>query len=232
MAAPRTVILVPVGSAIDPGCEDALRELERRGDLVRRVRGYSAIDAARNQLATDALADGFDELLWVDTDIVFRPDDVDALRAHGRPFVCGLYPKKGPRQFACAFLPGTAGRHLRQAGGLIPVLYCGFGFVFTRREVFDAVRVCHDLPTLNRRFERPLVPYFAPLWAGERGRRPRTCPRTTPSASGPGGRGSRSSPTPASGSGTSARTGTAGRTPAATRFGTGPTPSTCRRRGS
>ena len=50
------VVLVPVGSAIDPACDDGLRELERRGYAVRRVRGYSAIDSARNQMATDALS--------------------------------------------------------------------------------------------------------------------------------------------------------------------------------
>src|SRR5579884_851761 len=57
------VVLVPVGGPIDPDCEDGLRELERRGYAVWRVRGYSAIDAARNQMASDALAQGFDELM-------------------------------------------------------------------------------------------------------------------------------------------------------------------------
>lgn len=38
----RCVILVSVSGAIDPGCEDGLRELERRGYAVWRVRGYSA----------------------------------------------------------------------------------------------------------------------------------------------------------------------------------------------
>jgi hypothetical protein len=52
----RCIVLVPVGGAIDPGCEDGLRELERRGYPVWRVRGYSAIDAARNQMASGALA--------------------------------------------------------------------------------------------------------------------------------------------------------------------------------
>lgn len=51
----RCVILMPVGGAIEPRCEDGLRELERRGYPVWRVRGYSAIDAARNQMASDAL---------------------------------------------------------------------------------------------------------------------------------------------------------------------------------
>src|SRR5215210_4470824 len=82
----RCVVLVPIGSHIDPACDDAFRELERRGYTVWRVRGYSAVDAARNQMATDALAQGFDELVWIDSDVVFRPDDVDRLRSHALPF--------------------------------------------------------------------------------------------------------------------------------------------------
>jgi hypothetical protein len=78
------VVLVPVG-AIDPVCEDALRELERRGYVVWRVRGYTALDAALNQMASDALAQGCDELMWIDSDIVFDPDDVDKLRRHDLP---------------------------------------------------------------------------------------------------------------------------------------------------
>ena len=160
---PGCVVLVPVGGAIDPGCDAALVALERRGYAVRRVRGYSAVDAARNQMATDALADGFDELMWVDSDVVFDPTDVDKLRGHGLPIACGLYPKKGPREFACAFLPGTAAVTFGAAGGLAEVRYCGFGFVHTRRAVYETVRARLGLPTLNQRFDRPLVPYFGPL---------------------------------------------------------------------
>jgi hypothetical protein len=71
------VILVPVGGYVEPGCEEGLRELERRGYPVWRVRGYSAVDAARNQMATDTLAQGFEELLWIDSDGVFDPNDVE-----------------------------------------------------------------------------------------------------------------------------------------------------------
>ncbi|MBX9627763.1 MAG: DUF4350 domain-containing protein [Gemmataceae bacterium] len=159
----RCAVLVPIGGCIDPGCEAALQEIERRGYPVRRVRGYSAVDAARNQMATDALAGGFDELFWIDSDIVFDPADVDRLRAHNLPFACGLYPKKGPREMACAFLPGTSSVTFGAGGGLVEVRYCGFGFAHTRRAVYDAVRETLRLPTLNQRFPRPLVPYFAPL---------------------------------------------------------------------
>src|SRR5712671_7135511 len=66
----RCVVLVPYFESIHPDCESALHELERRGYAVRRVGGYAQIDVARNQLASDALRDGFEETLWIDADIV------------------------------------------------------------------------------------------------------------------------------------------------------------------
>jgi hypothetical protein len=163
----RCVILVPVGGTIDSGCEDALRELERRGYPVWRAQGYAAIDAARNQMANDALAQGFDELMWIDADIVFDPDDVDELRQHDLPLVCGLYPKKSCRQFACAFLPETRQLLFGTRGDLIELLYCGFGFVLTRRVLYETMQRQLELPVCNQRFGAPLVPYFTPLIAGE-----------------------------------------------------------------
>ena len=157
------VVLVPIGGAVDPGCDDALRELERRGHPVWRVRGYSAVDAARNQLATDALAKGFPELLWVDSDVAFDPNDVARLRSHDLPFTCGLYPKKGPRQFACEFLPNTPPVRFGTKGGLTAIRYCGFGFTHVRRAVFEAVQKHYNLPVCNQRFKSVLVPYFQPM---------------------------------------------------------------------
>ena len=161
--ASRRVVLVPVGSHIDPACDDGLRELEKRGYVVWRVRGYSAIDAARSQMATDALAQSFDELVWIDSDVAFQADDVDRLRAHNLPFACGLYPKKSRREFAATFLPGTRQVRFGTGGGLTEVLYCGFGFVYTKREVYDTIRDKLKLPSCNQRFGSLLVSYFAPL---------------------------------------------------------------------
>jgi hypothetical protein len=152
LPASRCVVLVPVDGAIDPGCEDALRELERRGYAVWRVRGYAAVDAARNQMANDALAQGFDELIWIDSDIVFDPDDVDKLRRHDLPLVCGLYPKKACRQFACAFLPDTRQVSFGVRGGLTEILYCGFGFVPTRRLLYETMQQQLGLTLCNQRF--------------------------------------------------------------------------------
>ncbi len=119
------------------------------------MHGYSAIDAARNQMANDALAQGFDELMWIDADIVFDPDDVDKLRRHDLPLVCGIYPKKACRQFACAFLPHTRQVRFGVQGGLLEILYCGFGFVYTRREVYQTMQEQLRLPVCNQQFQTP-----------------------------------------------------------------------------
>ena len=165
------VVLVPIGGPLDPGCDDALRELERRGHPVWRVRGYSAVDAARNQLATDAIGKGFAELMWVDADVAFDPNDVAKLRSHHLPFTCGLYPKKGPRQFAAEFLPGTPSVRFGKSGGLTEIRYCGFGFTHVRRAVFEAVQRHAGLPVCNQRFGSLLVPYFEPTSIPEPGGR-------------------------------------------------------------
>jgi hypothetical protein len=156
-------VLVPVGAHVEPDCEKGLQALEARGYEVRRVRGYAAIDQARSQMATDALADGFDELMWIDADIVFDPADVERLRRHGRPVVCGIYPKKNARALACHLLPDTPTLRFGSHGGLVEVLYAPTGFLLTRRTVYERMLEHEELPVCNQRFTRPVVPYFLPL---------------------------------------------------------------------
>ncbi|MDA1050976.1 MAG: hypothetical protein O3C40_10915 [Planctomycetota bacterium] len=160
----RCVVLVPIGEQVVPACEEALAELKRRGYPVRRVRGYSAIDQGRNQMATDAMADGFDETMWIDSDVGFDPDDIDKLRRHNVPIVCGIYPQKGRRVLACHVLPGTEKLIFGNEGGLTEILYAGTGFLHVRREAYETIRRELQLPLCNERFGgRPMVPFFQPM---------------------------------------------------------------------
>lgn len=158
------MILVPVGSHVEPACEVGLRELESRGFEVRRVRGYSAIDQGRCQMASDASADGFDATFWIDADIGFTADDVERLLAHDVPIVAATYPQKGRRALTCHVLPGTEQLVFGEQGGLLEVLYVGTGFLLVRREVYETMGQQLELPVCNERFPgRPLVPYFLPM---------------------------------------------------------------------
>lgn len=158
----RCVVLVPYTGSIEPDCDEALKELERRGYPVRRVRGFAAIDQGRNQLATDAMLDGFEETMWIDADIRFHPNDVDRLRSHQQPIVCGIYAQKGKRSLACHALPGTPELRLGVGGGLRDILYAGTGFLLVRREVYLRMQTELRLPVCNERFKHPMLPYFQP----------------------------------------------------------------------
>ena len=144
-------------------CDDALRELERRGYTVRRVRGYSQIDLARSQIATRALDDGFEETFWIDADVVFWPDDVDRLRAHRLPLACAIYAKKAARELACHVMPGTQEIVFGRGGGLMEILYGATGFLLVRRQLYEEMERRLQLPRCNVRFGSPVVPYFLPL---------------------------------------------------------------------
>ncbi|MFT3924399.1 MAG: hypothetical protein QM778_17815 [Myxococcales bacterium] len=158
----RLVVLVPTTHGKpEPACEEGLRALERSGIEVRRVSGYAAIDFARCIMATRALDDGFDELLWIDDDIAFDPTDVERLRTSDQVLVAGAYAKKGRRQLAVRELPGTASFTFGPRGGLQEVLYAGTGFMYTRRALYDAMST--ELPVCNTQFGQRVVPYFLPF---------------------------------------------------------------------
>jgi hypothetical protein len=160
-------VLVPIATHIEPPCEEGLRELERRGYVVGRVRGYSAIDQARNQMASDALAEGFEETIWIDADIGFDPNAVDRLRSHRLPIVGGIYPKKGRRELACHVIPGTEKLIFGRQGGLVELQYAAAGFLLVHREVYLEMQRRLELPCCNERWGRPIYPFFQPLVASD-----------------------------------------------------------------
>jgi hypothetical protein len=163
MSTNRCIVLVPVGNHVEPECERGLALLESRGYTIRRVSGYAAIDQGRSQMATDVLAEGFDELMWIDSDVAFDPDSVDRLRSHDLPIACGIYPKKGVRALSCHLAPNTTQVVFGTGGGLLEITYAATGFLHTRRAVYEAMRDRLELPVCNESFGRPMVPYFLPM---------------------------------------------------------------------
>jgi hypothetical protein len=157
------VALVPVANVMEPECEASLQKLRARGIKVRVYRGASAIDQARSIMVRSALEDGFTELLWVDSDIAFEPSDVDLLLSHDKPLVCGIYPKKGARALSCHVLPGTQELVFGEGGGPIEILYAAGGFTLVRRTVYDTIKEKLALPTCNKQFSAPMVPFYMPL---------------------------------------------------------------------
>ena len=159
----RVVVLVPFLTHIEHTCELGLRELERMGYTVRRQPSSAAIDRTRCDMATAALADNFEHLMWIDSDVEFAPAAVDQLLQHDLPVVAGLYPKKGARAFAVYFEEGTRDVQMGEGGYLLDVRYVGAGFVMTNRMVYDDIRRTFDLPVCNARWGMPTIPFFLPM---------------------------------------------------------------------
>lgn len=162
----RCCVLVPVASTVEPETSACLSHLSGRGYAIRMLRGCAQVDFARAVLATAALDDGFDEIMWIDSDVVFDPHNVDKLRRHGLPLTCGIYPRKGSPNFACTFMEkGTVTFGI--GGGLIEVKYAGMGFMHVRRAVFEGMAV--HLPRCYGSYDpnKPVVPYFRPMIVAE-----------------------------------------------------------------
>ncbi len=93
----------------------------------------------------------YDYMLWLDSDVIFRFEDFQALLARKVELVAGLYLMADNKRYAAVeqmneeifrtrgefkFLTPEA---LGARNDLLPVDYCGFGFVLARRGVFERV---------------------------------------------------------------------------------------------
>jgi hypothetical protein len=163
----RCVILVPHTGVIEPECEKSLVELEERRFEVRR-RSLGTIDFARSIMASDAVRDGFEQVMWIDSDIGFDPDDVLKLSAQPLPVCSGIYPKKGGRAIASNLLPGSAQVVFGREGGVIEIAYAAAGFLCIHRDVFLALQ--ETLPLCNETFDAPFHPFFMPMVGSDKGK--------------------------------------------------------------
>lgn len=160
----RSVVLVPFMNAIEPACENGLRELEQAGVTVRRRPGCSGIDVARNEMVSEALHDGFDSMLFIDSDIGFATTDALRLLAAPEPVVAGIYVKKGPREVASTFAEGVKNVVFGpDAPGLYQLKYAATGFLRIRAEVLRQMIERLQLPLCNTVWGRGIWPFFQPL---------------------------------------------------------------------
>jgi hypothetical protein len=160
----HAVVMVPHLNGIEWECEQALRQLESFGVRVVRRGGCSAIDVARNEMLSDALHDGADALMFIDSDIGFEPADVLRLLARPEPVVAGVYPKKGMRELASQFAPGVKNVLFGPgAPGPYPLRYAATGFLRIKADVLRRLINELNLPLCNTHWGRGIWPFFMPM---------------------------------------------------------------------
>jgi hypothetical protein len=107
--ATSVAIVMPVYGVIFPRAALAMASLFA-GTLAA---GYSTsvehgitpyVDAARNKLVLDVLAEDPEWTMWTDQDMVLPMDTVPRLMAHGKDVISGIYYKKGPPHFPVCWM--------------------------------------------------------------------------------------------------------------------------------
>lgn len=161
----KCVVLVPVYREIEPETRESLDMIAAKGYVVRTMTGSAMIDFARSTMATKAVDDGFAETLWIDSDMVFTPEDVERIRSHANPIVAGLYVKKGREEIVGKFRVGHSDIVLGKGGGLYPMDLLGMGFTLVRAGVYKTIESKCKLPRCRGGYDpkETVVPFFLPM---------------------------------------------------------------------
>lgn len=160
----KSVVLVPYRAGIDPACEQSLQQVEAGGLKVIRRAGCSAIDLARNELISAALLDGYEAMLFIDSDIGFDPFDAYRILARPEPVVAGAYAMKGQRGLAGHFAEGTQQVLFGpEVTGPYPLKYAAAGFLRIKASVLRRLIDELNLPFCNTKWGRGFWPFFLPV---------------------------------------------------------------------
>ena len=167
----KHLVLVPVHRFVDQDTNFCLWGLHDLGVKVKFSKGASAIDATRNALASAAVKDKLDSILFIDADMVFGPEFAIKLLLSDAPVIAGLYAAKvlGRGRINACFPDGTKQVKFGDwATEPVPLKRVGAGFLRIKVAV---------LKTLTERLELPYCrmadgfawPFFQPLIYDEGG---------------------------------------------------------------
>lgn len=168
----KTIILVPVGSNIEPACDESLRELEKDGIRVYRKYGFSAIDQGRCVMAQQAINEDYEHIFWIDSDISFHPTDVYKIINRNKdsnyPFITGAYTVKGWPALTTKFPNTFSEIKFGKMGGFYEVEYAATGFMYTHVSVYEDIKLQFNMKPVNIWGGQYVVhPWFFPAIIGD-----------------------------------------------------------------
>lgn len=125
---------------------------------ITTLRNESLITRARNILTAMFLDSDCTHLMFIDSDIEFKPEDMLRALAYDKPIIAGAYPKKAlPIQYAINFKfvdPET--RQIRVENGAVEVLDASTGFFLIKRETIE--KMVKAYPELHYRNDSNIDP--------------------------------------------------------------------------
>ena len=105
--------------------------------------GEGFVGRSRNQICSRFLESDFDELLQIDSDILYTPEAVDRIASLDVPVVAAFYAKKAPGKPVWIANRTSEGGSLTvdtDERGLVKVETIGTGFMKVQRKVLEAMR--------------------------------------------------------------------------------------------
>ena len=158
----KTMVAIPCMDMINTQFMQSVLNLGFFGECQLALASGSLVYDARNQLAEKAVDEGFDRVLWLDSDMTFQPDmfkrfheDLD----EGRDFVSGLYVKRKvpiePVIYSkCEETKNEQGRNVPviesykdyPRDSIFDIQACGFGAVMMNTSVIKTVMDHYGLP--------------------------------------------------------------------------------------
>lgn len=156
----RYSVLVPCRDGIPLEIDQNLRRLEAMGIPVVRMSGVSEIGFARSRLLSYAMAEGKDAVLFVDSDIIFRPEDAVAILQRPEPVVAGVYSQRRWGKLNVDFADDGLPIRMGRGAGDRVVRYVGAGFLRITREACETIIRHHGLPLCGPSGGDPVCPFF------------------------------------------------------------------------
>lgn len=144
----KTLVAIPCFDEMDAGFVQSLVDMKPVGDIRILVLSGSLIFEARERLAAFAIDNGYDYVLWLDSDVMFPPTLLMDLYAQDKDIICGVVAARRSPFYPCVYVNNgeTLDPVKEFDGHVIPIDSCGFGAVLMKTEViqkmFDEFKTC------------------------------------------------------------------------------------------
>ncbi len=141
----RLLIAIPCYENMRAEFVESLIELEKqlREDGVPyevKIISGTLVHCARDALARHAVNNHFDQVLWIDSDMVFGKNVYSDLAMSGKDMVCGLFISRHHPYVSCVFSNLDPVERITEIPEeLFRVKACGFGLVLMKTAVLESV---------------------------------------------------------------------------------------------
>ena len=145
----KILLAIPTSRYIETECIESLFAMERTGQVEMLIPRSYSVDVGRNIIAKYAQENGFDYILWVDSDMIIPRNTLVKLLSHDKDVVSGVYSYKvlnNDEVVAKKFMDEERTDYgnlkikaIQNSSGLIEVDGFGFGCVLTKVSMFDKI---------------------------------------------------------------------------------------------